>query len=141
MSGLGLLVQLAIVHAADVIFLLGDVLLLSFPGLELVLVALTPQTRVGLIVAGIRRQPAGVELKHLGDDTVQEIPIVADDEHRLLLFDEIVFQPARGVDVEVIAGLVQEHDVRGGQQQLGEHEPALLTAAEGLDGSDGNPRR
>ena len=36
---LGLLVQLAVMHAADVLFLLLDVLLLRFPGLELLLVA------------------------------------------------------------------------------------------------------
>src|ERR1700693_3508581 len=48
--------------------------------------------------------------------------------------DELALEPAGGVDVKVVAGLVEEHDVGAGQQELGEHEPALLAAAERLDG-------
>ena len=128
-----LLVQLAVVDAADVLLLLLDVLPLRLPGLQLLLVALLPQPPVLLEVAGVRRDALGVQLEDLGHDAVEEIAVVADDQHRLGLLDEVVFQPARGVDVEVVARLVEQHDVGGGQQQLGEHQPALLAAAEGLD--------
>ena len=49
------------------------------------------------------------------------------------LSSEEIFQPLGGLDIEVIGGLVEEHEVRLGQQQLGQHEAVLLAAAEGLD--------
>ena len=135
-----LLVQLAVMDAADVLLLLLDVLALRLPRLQLLLVALLPQPPVLLEVAGVRVDASAVQLEHLGDDAIEEIAIVADDQHGLGLLGEVLFQPARGVDVEMVARLVEEHDVGRGEQQLGEHEPALLAAAEGLDGPLDNPR-
>ena len=57
---------------------------------------------------------------------------MADDEHPFGLLGEVVFEPPRGVDVEVVARLVEEHHVRGGEEQLGEEQPALLAAGEGV---------
>src|SRR5256885_3719916 len=39
---------------------------------------------------------------------------------RSRLADEVLFEPARRVDVEVVRRLVQEHHVRRGQEQLAE---------------------
>ena len=55
---------------------------------------------------------------------------MADNDHRLMLFDKIIFQPTGGGDVEMVARLVQEHDVGGAQEQLGQHQATLLSAAE-----------
>src|SRR5262245_54875726 len=59
---------------------------------------------------------------------------MADDDHGLVLFDQVLFQPPGGMDVEVIAGLVEQENVGSGEKKFGEHEPALLAAAEGFDG-------
>ncbi len=134
LARVGLLVELAVVDPADVLLLLLDVLLLSLVSLAFLLVALLAQPPVLLEVAGVGRQSAGAQLEDAGDDAVEEIAVVADDEHGLGLADEVILQPAGGVDVEVVAGLVQEHDVGRGEQQLGEHQPTLLASAEGLDG-------
>ena len=69
-------------------------------------------------------------LEDLGDDAIEEVAIVADDQHGLGLLDEIIFEPARGVDVEMVARLVEQHHVGRGQEQLGQHQPALLAATE-----------
>ena len=57
---------------------------------------------------------------------------MADDEHRFGLCRQVFFQPAGRVDVEMVARLVEEHDIGSSQQELGKHQPALLAAAEGL---------
>ena len=56
--------------------------------------------------------PLAVQLEDLGHDPVEEIAVVADDQHRLGLLDEVILEPAGGVDVEVVARLVEEHHVR-----------------------------
>src|SRR5579884_2020056 len=132
---LRLLVELTIVDPADVFFLLGNVFLLRLPRFQLQLIALLAQADIRMVVAGIGREPAGIQLEDLGDDPVQEVTIVADDEHALGLADQVIFGPACGVDVQVVARLVQQHHIRSGQEQLGKHEPALLTAAESGDGT------
>ena len=59
---------------------------------------------------------------------------MADQQHGRGAFGEERFEPFGGLDVEVVRGLVEEHHVRLGQQQLGQHEAVLLAAAERLDG-------
>ena len=59
---------------------------------------------------------------------------MADQQHGRGAFRQERFEPFGGLDVEVVRGLVQEHHVRLGQQQFGQHEPVLLAAAERLDG-------
>jgi len=47
------------------------------------------------------------------------------------LLGEVIFEPACGIDIEVIAGFIEEHDVRCGKEQFGEQETPLLTAGKG----------
>jgi hypothetical protein len=54
----------------------------------------------------------------VGADRIQEVAVVRDDDHRAVAPVEHRFQPADGVDVEVVGRLVQQHDVRIGEQHL-----------------------
>src|SRR4029077_3793441 len=112
----------------------GDVILLGAPGFDLLLVALAAQSPVTLIIAGIRGEPARMKLEHFGDDPVEKITVVTDDEHGLRLLDQIFFQPTSGVDVEMVARLVEQEPVGRGEEELGDDRAAWLSAAEGLDG-------
>ena len=58
---------------------------------------------------------------------------MADDQHRLRLLNEIVFEPANRVNVEVVARLVEQHDVRCREQQLRQQKPTALAAAKRVD--------
>ena len=71
-----------------------------------------------------------MQLPDLGDDLVEEVAVVADDDHRHRLPRQVVLEPLGRLDVEVVRGLVQEHQVGALQQQLGEHQPRLLAAGE-----------
>ena len=46
---------------------------------------------------------------------------------------QIIFQPASGINVEMIARLIEQEHIRGGEKQLGQHQAALLPAAKGFD--------
>ncbi len=71
-----------------------------------------------------------MQLPDLGDDLVEEVAVVADDDHRDRLPGQVVLEPGGRLDVEVVRGLVQEHQVGAFQEQLGEHQPRLLAARE-----------
>jgi hypothetical protein len=76
-----------------------------------------------------------VQFKDAGADFVEEVAIMADQEHRLRLLLQVRFQPAGPVDVQMVARLVQEHDIRGSEEQACQEDSPLLTAAEGIQGS------
>ncbi len=56
---------------------------------------------------------------------VQEVAVVRDDDHRRLAVVEHVFQPADGVDVEVVGRLVEQQDVRVGKERLHQQHAQL----------------
>ncbi len=60
---------------------------------------------------------------------------MADDQHRLAGLGQERFEPFGGFDVEVVRWLVEQHQIGLAQQQLGQHEPVLLPAAELFDGA------
>ena len=61
---------------------------------------------------------------------VQQLAVVADQQHRLGRLAQPVLQPALAGDVEVVVRLVeQQHLVRPAQQRL-QHQPLLLTAGQ-----------
>ncbi len=90
----------------------------DFPLLEFPFELLVPQLHVPVVVARVRGHPAVVQFERAGGDLVQKVPVVADDDLTLRLADKIIFEPARGGDVEVVARLVEEHHVRRGEENL-----------------------
>src|SRR4029077_14291987 len=73
--------------------------------------------------------------KNIIHDFVKKKAVMAYDQHGLRLLDEIVLKPAGRGDIQVIAWLIQKHDVGRGQKQLGEHEAALLAARKSVHGT------
>ena len=87
------------------------------------------------VIAGIGGDRPFVQLPDFRDDLVQEIAIVADDDHPHRLPGEVILQPFGGLDVEVIRGLVQEHQIGALEEELGQHQAGLLPPREGLRGA------
>ncbi len=73
---------------------------------------------------------APVQLPDLVHDLVEEVAVMAHDDHRDGLPRQVALEPFGRGDVEVVGRLVQEHQVGAFQQQLGEHHPRLLAAGE-----------
>ncbi len=130
----GLLVLLAVVIAADEVLGLLDLDLLPFVR------SLRDQQPFGLLrpvggeIARIAIRRALEKFQGTVGHAVEEIAVVAHQQHGCRAFGQERFKPFGGLDVEVVRGLVQEHHVRLGQQQFGQHQPVLLAAAERLDG-------
>ena len=80
---------------------------------------------VVIVVAGIDADLAIVHVGHVGADLVQEVPVVADDDHRALVAVEHVLQPADRIDVQVVGGLVQQQHVGVGEQRLRQQHAQL----------------
>ena len=111
----------------DELDLLGQHRLLA---LELGLLLLLVQRAlllIELVIAGIARQLATIDLHHLVDDAVHEFAIVRSHQQRTLVTPNKLLQPDQAFEVEVVARLVQQHGVGPHQQDAGEgnaHLPA-----------------
>ena len=55
---------------------------------------------------------------------------MADHDDGLVELAEVVLQPVAGLEVEVVGGLVEQHQVGGRDELRGEPEPAALAAAQ-----------
>ncbi len=84
---------------------------------------------VGVVPLVDRDCPVG-ELGDHGDDLVQKDPVVGDGEDRAGIVLEPALQPLHALRVEVVRRLVEEHDVRLGKEDDGEHDPHLPAAGE-----------
>ena len=76
---------------------------------------------------------AAVELEDPAGDVVEEVAIVGDGHDRALVLGEVALQPADRLGVEVVGRLVEQQQVRLGQQQPRERDPPPLAAGERRD--------
>ena len=61
----------------------------------------------------------------MGADLVEEVPVMADDDHGALITVEHGFQPTDRIDIEVVGGLVKQQDVRVRKQCLCQQDAQL----------------
>ena len=83
--------------------------------------------------AGKTGQLAAVEFDDAGAHAVEEGTVVGDEEQRDTAFDEQVFQPFDGGDVEVVGRLVEEQHLGRHGQGLGQGQALFLAAGQGAD--------
>lgn len=87
-----------------------------------------------IVFALLDAQLAVIQFCPLGADTVQDVAVVEDSDQGGVARVEHILQPAVGVDIEVIGGLVDQHDVRIGKQHLRQEEPQFPAGATALIG-------
>jgi hypothetical protein len=83
---------------------------------------------VGVVVAGPAGEAAAVQFHDAGGQTAEEGPVVGDEEQGKLRFDQEIFQPEDGGDIEMVGGLVQQEQIGLGRQRPPEQGFALQTA-------------
>ena len=66
----------------------------------------------------------------MGHDTVEEVAVVRDDDHRPFVTFELLLEPGDGVDIEVVGRLVEEEDVGLGEQYLRQQHLELVGAGQ-----------
>src|SRR5262249_31456172 len=68
-----------------------------------------------------------------GDDTIEEIAVMADQDHRALVVAEHLFEHVEGFEIEIVGRLVQHQQVRPLRQRPRQHQPAALATGERLE--------
>ena len=76
-----------------------------------------------IIVAHVEGDGAVRHLRDGGDHTVEEIPVVGDDDHAALVRREKSLQPLQRLDVEVVGRLVEEEEIGGEEEESGQGRP------------------
>ena len=84
--------------------------------------------QIGGVVAFVGNAAAAVELENPAGDIVEEVAVVGDDQHGALVGAQVLFQPRGGLGVEMVGRLVEQQQVRLGQQQLAQRHAAALAA-------------
>jgi len=133
--GLALDIPGLVAQPADRAFELAKtLLLLPVCGPLLVQLAIDGR-RVVAVTACVFFQRVGdiIQRENARDRTIEERAIVRDDQHRARIAGEIAFQPLERNDVEVVGRLVEQQQVRLGQQQARQAQPRLLSTAQAGD--------
>ncbi len=78
-----------------------------------------------VVVARVDLQLLVVEVGDVRAHLVQEVPVVADDDHRRVVVVERALEPADRVDVEVVGRLVEQQHVGPREQRLREQHAQL----------------
>ncbi|MDT4823587.1 hypothetical protein FQZ97_568170 [compost metagenome] len=112
-------------EAADELLQFGDLRLLLGVVRQQAFAGLFGGGHVLVVVAREQAQLAVVQVGHVGADAVQEVAVVGNDDHGGVTRREHAFQPADGVDVQVVGRFVQQQHVRIGEQRLGQQHPQL----------------
>ncbi len=95
---------------------------------QLALGALLEESLVAGLVGG---DGLRLEVEDPVGQACQERAVVADDQDSGVETEEVVLQPAGGLEVEVVGRLVEEEDVGGGHELAGQRDAAPLATAEG----------
>ena len=123
------LAELAVAPVAlDELLLAGDRFGLGLDVLDRPRVALDALAVVGAVVAAERGQAPVAELPDPGHGRVEEGPVVRGDEERPGSPPEMLLEPFERVEVEVVGRLVEQQQVRVGDDQAGQRRPGLLAA-------------
>ena len=83
-----------------------------------------------VVVAGIlfERVRMHVEIKHSLRESVQEVRVVGNDEHRLLILDQELRQVSDTLIVEIVGRFIEKKDVRILDERRGQKQARLLPA-------------
>ena len=91
--------------------------------------------QVGRVVALVGVGVAAVELEDPLRHVVQEVPVVGDRHHGARVLLQVLLQPLHALRVQVVGRLVEQQQVRLGQQQRAQRDPAPLAAGQHADTS------
>ena len=71
-----------------------------------------------VVITGKQAQFAKIQVGHVRANAVEKVPIVRNDDHGAVTRGQNRFQPADGVDIQVVGRLVQQQHFRIGKQRL-----------------------
>ena len=84
----------------------------------------------GVVVALVERQLLPVQVQDRPDRAVQQVAVVADDQHGVRVAREEGLEPDRALEVEVVGRLVEQQHVGPREQHRGQRHPHPPAAGE-----------
>ncbi len=111
-----------------------DFLVLIALGLAQPLEHRVAQLDVLAVVADVVGQRAQVQVGDPGDDRVEEVAIVRDQDDRVRVGRQVFLEPVARVEIEVVGRLVEQQQAGPPEQQLGQRDAHLPAARERLGG-------
>ena len=107
-------------------------LLLLLPAeLDLQRLPFAPLAVEGIVGAAIEDELAVLEMHDRIDGAVEEVAVVADEEHAPRIGGDVALEPERALEVEIVGRLVEEEEVGLGEEHGGERDPHAPAAGEG----------
>ena len=103
-------------------------LLLGDRGVERL--ALRALPREGRVAAAIKRELAGIDVQDPFDRIVEQVAVVADDNYGARIAREMIGQPQRAFEVEIVGRLIEQQQVGLGEQHRRERNPHAPAAGE-----------
>ena len=89
--------------------------------------------QISRVVAGEVRQLAAIEFDDARSQTLQESPVMGDEQQSAVPVQQKFFDPGNGGDIEMVGGLVQQQQIRLGHQGARQHHAALHAAGQARD--------
>lgn len=90
--------------------------------------------QIVIVVAGVGREAAGVDVEHVFREGADEMHVVADEDEGAFVVLECGDEGVDGLDVEVGRRLIHEEEVRRLHEDAGEGEAGFFAAGEDVDG-------
>ena len=75
------------------------------------------------IGALVERQLAAIEVQDLVDRGVEQVAVMADHDHGARIMRQMVFQPQRAFEIEIVGRLVEQQQVGRGEQRRRQRHP------------------
>ncbi|VVO45435.1 hypothetical protein PS723_06624 [Pseudomonas fluorescens] len=104
LGGLGL-------ETRDVAFHMRTLRLLLLVGLLLLGQTFGASTFESAVTTTIERDLALIDVGHMVDHGVEEVPVVGDQQQRARVILEPVFEPQNGVEVQVVGRLIEQQQI------------------------------
>ena len=118
------------VHLLRRLFQLGDLGLLLQVLLHALLIAPLLFDGVKAVIPAVKLRLAVPNLDDAADGAVEEVPVMADGQHRAPEPPQILLQPLGGLHIQMVGGLVQQQDVRVLQNQPPQVHTGLFAAGQ-----------
>ena len=112
---------------------MGALRLLLLVGLLLLGQALGTGALEGAVATAIEGQLALLDMHHMVDHGIEKVTVVGDQQQGAGIALQPAFQPENGIQIQVVGRLVQQQQVGGAHQRLGQvqaHAPATGKVAD-----------
>ena len=97
--------------------------LLVLEGGQLLLLLGLALVEKGVVVARVAVEPLIANLDDTGDQLIEKLPVVRDDQNRSRVILQIALKPNEGFEIQMVGGLIEHEDVRLMHQQPGQVRP------------------